>query len=151
MGKAPGSHGFGRIRSTLLAQQPRQLVRLSSFQQLRSEGPRVAKQRNAVTLRPCRISAISKANHEKWESTELPGLFVAVATKLALVRTVVRRFQSSQLRPERYRNILIFIESPHKSPHTISARVRPIASIAAANVHRAVAWCSRNAAWRQGK
>jgi hypothetical protein len=28
MGKASGSHGFGRIRSTLLAQQPRELVRL---------------------------------------------------------------------------------------------------------------------------
>jgi hypothetical protein len=37
-------------------------------------------------------SVALKANHRKWESTELPELSLALATKLALVRTVVGRF-----------------------------------------------------------
>lgn len=39
-------------------------------------------------------SAVLKAAHSKWESTQLPDLSVAVATKLALLDTVVRRFNA---------------------------------------------------------
>jgi hypothetical protein len=43
-------------------------------------------------------SAALKANHRKWESTELPELSLAVATKLVLLRTVVGRFNSDYQR-----------------------------------------------------
>jgi hypothetical protein len=43
-------------------------------------------------------SAALKANHCKWESTELPELSLAVATKLVLLRTVVSRFNSDYRR-----------------------------------------------------
>ncbi len=43
-------------------------------------------------------SVTLKANHSKWESTELPELSLAVATKLALLRTVVSRFNSDYQR-----------------------------------------------------
>ena len=39
-----------------------------------------------------------KANHKRWESTELPELSLAVATKLVLLRTVVGRFNSDYQR-----------------------------------------------------
>jgi hypothetical protein len=43
-------------------------------------------------------STALKANHGKWESTELPELSLAVATKLVLLRTVVGRFNSDYQR-----------------------------------------------------
>jgi hypothetical protein len=43
-------------------------------------------------------SAALKTNHSKWESTELPELSLAVATKLVLLRTVVSRFNSDYRR-----------------------------------------------------
>jgi hypothetical protein len=43
-------------------------------------------------------STALKANHGKWESTELPELSLAVATKLVLLRTIVGRFNSDYQR-----------------------------------------------------
>ena len=43
-------------------------------------------------------SSALKANHKRWESTELPELSLAVATKLVLLRTVVGRFNSDYQR-----------------------------------------------------